>query len=321
MNRINRISAILIQLQSKKIVKAQEIADRFNISLRTVYRDISSLEEAGIPIYGEAGVGYSLVDGFKLPPVMFTREEAITFVTAEKLIERFTDYQTFKNYQTGLTKLKAVLQSTEKDYLNQIDKHLIVQKNDILPPPNFNQSNNVIQIILEGIAQHKCIDIEYHANYNLQFTTRTLESVGIYFSSNHWYLIAFCHLRNEYRTFRVDRIQKILVTAKNYTKDHPSLDNYLNSILKDEKDLFEVIIEVEKNCIMYLGDQKFYNGFVKQIEKEETVEMHFLSSSLEGFARWYIMFADRAKIITPTRLENRIQEIITGINKKLKSKI
>src|SRR5688572_4016812 len=102
MNRIDRISAILIHLQSRKIVKAQDIADRFNISLRTVYRDIRTLEEAGIPLMGEAGVGYSIMDGYKLPPVMFTTEEATAFLTAEKLVEKLTDQATKRCYQSAM---------------------------------------------------------------------------------------------------------------------------------------------------------------------------------------------------------------------------
>ena len=89
MNRFDRITAILIQLQSKKVVKAQDLADRFGTSLRTIYRDIRTLEEAGVPLYGEAGIGYSIVDGYRLPPVMFTKEEAIAFITAEKLMAKF----------------------------------------------------------------------------------------------------------------------------------------------------------------------------------------------------------------------------------------
>jgi predicted DNA-binding transcriptional regulator YafY len=89
--KFDRTLAILTQLQSKKIVRAQELAERFGVSLRTIYRDMRSLEASGVPLYGEAGTGYSLVDGYKLPPVMFTREEAASFIAAEKLVQKFTD--------------------------------------------------------------------------------------------------------------------------------------------------------------------------------------------------------------------------------------
>tara|TARA_R110002073_G_C9461371_1_gene578752 strand:+ start:1636 stop:1941 length:306 start_codon:yes stop_codon:yes gene_type:complete len=90
-NRFDRIVSILVQLQSKRIVKAQELADRFEVSLRTIYRDIRTLEASGVPIISEAGVGYSIMEGYRLPPVMFTREEAGSFVAAEKLMQKFVD--------------------------------------------------------------------------------------------------------------------------------------------------------------------------------------------------------------------------------------
>ncbi|HEY9047316.1 MAG TPA: HTH domain-containing protein, partial [Ohtaekwangia sp.] len=88
MNRIDRLTAILIHLQSKRVVKAEEMAERFEISLRTVYRDVKALMEAGVPIGSEAGKGYFIVDGFHLPPVMFTQEEASAMLVASKLVER-----------------------------------------------------------------------------------------------------------------------------------------------------------------------------------------------------------------------------------------
>src|SRR6218665_238143 len=91
LKKLNRIVAILTHLQSARTVTAQELADRFDVSLRTIYRDIRTLEESGVPVVGEAGQGYSIMEGYRLPPVMFTREEAGSFITAEKLMQNLTD--------------------------------------------------------------------------------------------------------------------------------------------------------------------------------------------------------------------------------------
>src|SRR5471030_2113525 len=134
MNRIDRVSAILIQLQSRRVVKAMDIAERFGISLRTVYRDVKTLEEAGIPIIGEAGVGYSIMDGYRLPPVMFTREEATAFLTAEKFIEKLTDTATIANHRSAMYKVRAILRTAEKDPLEGIDQNIEVMRNRIQLP-------------------------------------------------------------------------------------------------------------------------------------------------------------------------------------------
>ena len=115
MNRIDRLTAIVTQLQSKRLTKAGEIAKRFSISLRTVYRDMRALDEAGIPIIGEAGQGYSLVEGYRLPPVMFTQEEAQSFLVAEKIFEKVTDKGSSEHFHSAMLKIKAVLKTTEKD--------------------------------------------------------------------------------------------------------------------------------------------------------------------------------------------------------------
>lgn len=316
MNRIDRIAAILIQLQSKKIVKAQDIADRFGISLRTVYRDIHTLDEAGVPVIGEAGIGYSIGEGYRLPPVMFTTEEARTFLTAEKLLEKLTDKKTFATYQSALFKIKAVLRSSEKDDIENLQEHIAVLENRYLP--RSEKAASYLQEILDSVVQQLVINMTYAAIGSNEITQRHVEPVGVFFMSGNWYMIGYCQLRKDYRNFRVDRIKQLQVTQTAFQKKHPSLTAYLNQVTKKERQLHKVVMEINKSILKYLGDQKYYNGFVSEKEKGDRLEMTFLTSSLEGFARWYIMFGDHgAEIISPASIKKRVSEIATGILKKL----
>ena len=124
LKRFDRIVAILIQLQSRRIVKAQDLADRFQVSLRTIYRDIRTLEASGVPIASEAGVGYSIMEGYRLPPVMFTREEASSFVAAEKLMQNYTDKTLGSYHESAMVKIKSVLRGSQKDWVSALESQV-----------------------------------------------------------------------------------------------------------------------------------------------------------------------------------------------------
>lgn len=315
MNRIDRVSAILIQLQSKRVVKAQDIADRFNISLRTVYRDIKALDEAGIPVIGEAGSGYSLMEGYRLPPVMFTREEATAFLTAGKMIEGFTDTATRNSYESALFKIKSVLKYTEKDYVESLEDHIAVVKNPYLPP-HITEGKH-LQTILQHIASKTILDIGYYSNHNQQYSNRQIEPVGIFYSGGHWYLIAYCHLRKDYRHFRTDRISYIHPTNNHFSQNHPSLQSFLDQ-MKEERELHQVIIRVDKEVLKYFGEQKYYNGFVSEKEVNGKMEMYFLTASLQGFARFFLLFGEHADIVQPATLKEIIKNALADIGARLK---
>jgi len=307
MNRIDRVTAILIQLQSRKVVKAQDIADRFNISLRTVYRDVKTLEEAGIPLFGEAGIGYSIMDGYRLPPVMFTKEEATAFLTAEKMIEKLTDSSTEESYKSAMYKIRAVLRSTEKDFLETLDEQIEVFKSR--RQGNRTLITNPIQTILKSIASKNVLTLSYFAYHNQQQTERQVEPVGIFYLEAYWHLIAYCRLRKDYRDFRIDRISSIVATDQSFKAAHPSLKNYLDRKTHEEG-LHTIVMRVPKDILRYLDEQKYYHGFVSQQDKKDKVEMTFLSHSIEGFVRWYLMFGDQAEILSPDPVKEKAKSTV-----------
>ncbi|MGZ3945422.1 MAG: helix-turn-helix transcriptional regulator [Bacteroidia bacterium] len=306
MNRIDRISAILIQLQSCRVVKASDIAERFRISLRTVYRDIRTLEEAGIPLIGEAGVGYSIMDGYRLPPVMFTREEATAFLTAEKLMEKLTDPSSDENYKSAMYKVRSVLRMAEKDFLENIDGHIEVIKSRRLSGAKLDL--NPLQIILKGIGERTVLSIHYFAMHSQEKTERCIEPVGVFYQDNYWHLIAWCRLRQDYRDFRLDRISNISLTGERFRTLHPNLNEYISQQAR-ERNLQEVVIRVEKRIGPYLNDQKYYNGFVSEREVDGIIEMTFLTEFIEGFVRWLMMYGDTAEIVRPDNLKEKVREL------------
>ena len=313
MNRFNRVTAIFIQLQSKKIVRAKDIADRFNVSIRTVYRDVQTLVEAGVPIGSEAGIGYYIIDGYRLPPVMFTKEEVTAFLTAEKLIEKFTDNSIDSNFKSGMMKIRAILKSTEKEMLESIEENIeVLSRRPQLK--NSNKSNHT-QSLIESISERKSLNIRYHTFYSNEIKDRNIEPIGIFFSAGYWHTIAFCELRQDYRDFRLDRILSITKTDKTFKKKHPSVKTYLGKITK-EQNLVTIIIRVDKEVAQYLTEQKYYNGFVNEQLIGDKVQMTFLTSSTEYFVRWFLMFADKADIVSPDSLKTMLNKKLSEIKKR-----
>ena len=315
MNRIDRISAILIQLQSRRTVKAQDIATRFNMSLRTVYRDIKTLEEAGIPLIGEAGIGYSIADGYRLPPVMFTRDEAAAFLTAEKMVDKLTDPANGASYSAAMYKIKAVLKTTDKDYLESLENNIEVlraRSGERQPPGVQNQ----LQIILQAIAHKQVLSLCYKAAYKEDNTTREIEPVGVFYLDNYWHLIAWCQMRQGYRDFRFDRMVNLQATEIKFETIHAPLQEHLKRLYK-ESELQSIIIRVKKEVTQYLGEQKFYHGFVSENVNEEDVDMSFMTPSIIGFGRWFITFADYAKIIEPGELKDYVRDLAKKIFENL----
>ncbi len=221
MKRLHRLTAILVKLQSKRIVQAAELADKFEVSLRTIYRDMQALAEAGVPVGSEAGTGYFLVDGYSLPPVMFTEKEANALLTALKIIKTNNDQSLINEYQEAIEKVIAVLQTTQKKKLEILDQRIFTYNQSARHP------SNSLSIIQQAITNLRVLEIQY-TKASDEFSKRLVEPLGVYFTNNTWIMIAFCRLRKDYREFRTDRIQHILETQELFPSQKFTLEDYYN---------------------------------------------------------------------------------------------
>ncbi len=225
MNRIDRLFGILTMLQSKKYVTCEKIAEKFNISIRSVYRDIKALNEQGIPVSFEPYRGYFVVNGYFLPPVSFTSEEANALLLMESIVSGFADKSIHQHYSTALTKVKSVLRSSQKDAIELLASNIKFQAS-----PCFIQHHEYLATIQQAISNSKVVEIEY-TNAKNEVSKRKAEPIGLVFYAFAWHLIGWCHLKKDYRDFKVARILRIKPTIEDFTrKKHVSMNDYMKQL-------------------------------------------------------------------------------------------
>jgi predicted DNA-binding transcriptional regulator YafY len=220
--RISRLTAIVTQLQTKRLVTAPELAAKFSVSVRTIYRDVRALEDAGIPIYVEEGKGYSLMEHYRLPPVMFTESEANALITAEQLVLNNKDSSLIEDYSAAIDKIKSVLIRDVKDKANLLSER--TQFNQIKQIERTSSNLSALQFALTNFLLTK---IEY-ANEANQTTERTIEPFALLSTRSNWLLVAWCLLRKDFRYFRLDRIKKLEVLSERFTPHDLTLQAYFD---------------------------------------------------------------------------------------------
>ena len=224
MNRVDRLLGILTTLQSRRYVTAEKLAAKFGISIRTVYRDIRALDEIGIPVSFENAKGYFIVEGYFLPPVSFTTEEANALVLLASLADRFGDVSVAKHTTLALDKISAVLRSKEKDTSAQLADRIRV-----LDPNPLNKPFDFLAEIQKAITGNTILAIDY-TDAKKQKTRREIEPIGMIYYTDQWHLIAWCWMRNDYRDFIVKQIDTLKSTSKPFQKaDHISLDDHIRA--------------------------------------------------------------------------------------------
>lgn len=272
--RLSRLVALLTLLQTKRILTAPDLAQRFSVSTRTIYRDIRTLESAGIPVVTLEGKGYAMLDGYRLPPVMFSRDEAIALLTAEKLAAQLTDATTAQRSGAAMDKLRAALRRSDRDHLENLAPHILV-----LEPPGQPNRPNSYQQLVTAVTAHLVVDMDYFAAETGLATNRKIEPIGLYLSQ-HWHVVAYCRLRQEFRDFRLDRIQNLMLTQETFTARPETLQQYwIDAAKRRSKE--KVVIRFRANAVLpahaqQLHDTKHQYGWIQEeLLTDGSLEMIF----------------------------------------------
>ncbi len=221
-NRLSRLTAILTQLQTKRIITSTELSKKFNVSVRTIYRDIRTLEQSGVPIVTQEGKGYSLMDGYRIPPVTFTETQANALILAEQLVLKNKDASFVKDYSEAIEKIKAVLGHTVKDKVNFLSDRTRFSQN-----MNSEKNSNNLSDLQFALTNFRVIKIEY-SNEKNEVTNRLIEPFALLSTQENWLLVAWCRSRREFRYFRLDRIKRMEILNETFTPHKLTLQEYFD---------------------------------------------------------------------------------------------
>lgn len=301
--------AIVTYLLNREKVKAQELADKCEVSVRTIYRDIEAISQAGIPVTAYQGVngGVGIVDGYKLDKSVLTNEEILKILA-------------------GLKGLQSIGEDLKTKLL--IDKLTgIAGKSGCIPAGNeimidlssWNKNDQLglrIKEIKKGIQDRKIIEFDYYSNE--QLTKRRVEPCIIVFKDTNWYLYAFCLLRNEFRLFKIRRMSGLKITddrfeASDFSLERINWDGELGGESHpDIVALFDKSMEYAVNDIFGTGNY--------EITGDGRLKVNFRMETGGWLYSFLLGFGDKVEVMEPTELRNKIKEIAESVCKMYKEK-
>lgn len=304
MNRTDRLVAMVMFLQGRRLARAEDMAAHFEISVRTVYRDLSALSEAGVPIAGEPGVGYSLMKSYHLPPVMLTMEEASALFVGAELAKQFTDGSLQPAVEGALLKLRAVLPRDRQDYLEQLSK-----KTMVIGPPlgrGISANRQWLLPLQEAAVRRRVVKVTYRARTLKDTTVREVEPLGVVFYAAGWYLVAWCRLRGDLRHFRLDRIQNVETQDYGF-KARPEfslVEHIAETAAKGPT------IPVRVWFAQPALERARRESFVTLVEEKGTsdgAEISMTTYSLTWLASWLLSFGSEAEALEPEELRHEVR--------------
>lgn len=222
-SRLSRLTAILLQLQSGRLVTATALAARFDVSVRTIYRDIRALEQSGVPVITEEGKGYVLMDGYRIPPVTFSEREANALITAEQFVLKNKDASFIQDYTDAIAKIKSVLRDTAKDGANLLSGRIAIAQNS-----SEDRTSNYLSTLQLALTNSNLVRMHYQKADSEEVSERMIEPFAMLTVHENWLLLAFCRLRKEFRFFRLDRIHTLQVLNERFEPYQMTLQEYFD---------------------------------------------------------------------------------------------
>jgi len=309
-NVATRLISLILLLQSKPQWKAADLSDELNVSERTVHRYMGMLEEMGIPIYSERGPygGFSLMRGYKLPPLIFTAEEATVLYMGANLVEEVWG-QVYQDAATSVTaKLDNVLPDDLRRQVSRAQEGLVVSG---LAARDYRPCGETLQVLRECVSSRRSVGIEYR-DFSLATTCREVDPYVLTFRWGLWYLVAYCRLRDDMRTFRVDRIESVERASHRFTvPDDFSAKDYLDQAMRFDNQI-TVEVYLSPAVAPFVRERMGHWTVIEDLD-DGAANLTMQVSDLDWAIGWILSQGGEAVALAPPELIDGVREAAAAI--------
>jgi predicted DNA-binding transcriptional regulator YafY len=314
MNRTDRLLAIVLELQARGRQRAEDLAATFETSKRTIYRDVLALGEAGVPIVSIPGQGYSLMKGYFLPPLSFTTDEATMLLLGSDLMAQNFDAQYRAAAQSASRKIEGVLPDKLRDEVHYLQNSIVF----VARSPDTPESEHrviLLQQLRRAIIQHSTVRFCYQSRYahegQGEQTTREADPYGLVHFPSGWNLIAYCHLRQDMRNFRLDRMDRLEILSRTFQR--PS-DFVMRHDPERERDARSITVRVlfDHETARWVQEARSYY-ITSQEDTPEGLLVTLQVRHESEIIQWLLSWGQHAHVLEPESLRLRIVEEAAGM--------
>jgi predicted DNA-binding transcriptional regulator YafY len=295
MNRTDRLFAITLLLRSKRRVRAQDLAETFEVSLRTIYRDVAALSEAGVPIVSLPSQGYELMEGFYLPPLVFTPSEASALFLGTTMLANQAAGQLPSHAETALAKIAAVLPNETRGQVERLTEIIEFY----LPKERFNLDDPRLLTLRQAILERRAVWLCYHSYSGNETTERVVEPHSLTYSGSVWYVSGYCRLRQDSRGFRFDRIEQLRLLEEQFEA---------RTVESAAPEPVTIRVRFAESVVRWVRERQHY-GFV-EVEAPPNGDGFVMVYRVDAFSEmvpWLLSWGASAEVLSPGELRDQIR--------------
>ena len=311
MNRTDRLLAIVLELQGKGRQRAEDLAGTFETSKRTIYRDIQALGQAGVPVVSVPGLGYSLMKGYFLPPLSFTTDEATMLLLGSDFMAQNFDAQYRAAAQSAGRKIEGVLPEKlrgEVHYLQNSIRFVVGSEGVLENSPKAETLQSLRRAIIQKTTVRFCYHTRFAEDGKSEQNTRDADPYGLVHFLGAWHLVAYCHLRQGIRNFRLDRMENLELLEKTFNRP----GNFIMESGRDDTRNMVVRVLFDDEVKRWVQESRSF--YMKSEEETPSGLLVTLRVRLESeVLQWLLSWGRHVRVLEPESLRQRLVEEAEGM--------